>query len=38
MLKGLNEIEKMDKEDKGSILKVLDGLIKSVKLKDIAAL
>jgi len=38
MLKRLNEIEKMDNEDKGSILKVLDGFIKSVKLKNIAAL
>ena len=31
--KRLNEIEKMDNEDKGSILKVLDGFIKSVNLK-----
>ena len=38
MLKRLNEIEKMDNEDKGSILKVLDGFIKSVKLKNMAAL
>ena len=38
MLKRLNEIEKMYNEDKGSILKVLDGFIKSVKLKNIAAL
>ena len=38
MLKRLNEIEKMDNEDRGSILKVLDGFIKSVKLKNIAAL
>ena len=38
MLKRLNEIEKMDIEDRGSILKVLDGFIKSVKLKNIAAL
>lgn len=38
MLKRLTEIEKMDSEDKGSILKVLDGFIKSVKLKNIAAL
>ena len=38
MLKRLNEIEKMDNEDKRSILKVLDGFIKSVKLKNIAAL
>jgi len=38
MLKRLNEIEKMDNEDKTHILQVLDGLIKSVKLKNIAAL
>lgn len=38
MLKRLNEIEKMDNEDKSSILKVLDGFIKSVRLKNIAAL
>ena len=38
MLKRLSEIEKMDNEDKGSILKVLDGFIKSVKLKNIAVL
>jgi len=37
MLKRLNEIEKMNDDDKGSILKVLDGFIKSVKLKNIAA-
>ena len=38
MLKRLNEIEKMDKEDKNHILYAIDGLIKSVKLKNIAAL
>jgi transcriptional regulator with XRE-family HTH domain len=38
MLKRLNEIEKMDKEDKGHILYAIDGLIRSVKLKNIAAL
>jgi len=38
MLKRLNEIEKMDNEDKNHILYVLDGFIKSVKLKNIAAL
>jgi len=38
MLKRLNEIEKMDTEDKSHILHVLDGFIKSVKLKNIAAL
>jgi len=37
MLKRLNEIEKMDSEDKNHILHVLDGFIKSVKLKNIAA-
>jgi transcriptional regulator with XRE-family HTH domain len=38
MLKRLNEIEKMETEDKTHILHVLDGFIKSVKLKNIAAL
>ena len=38
MLKRLNEIEKMDKDDKSHILYTIDGLIKSVKLKNIAAL
>ncbi len=38
MLKRLNEIEKMEDSDKGHILSVLDGFIKSVKLKNIAAL
>lgn len=38
MLKRLNEIEKMDNEDKSHILHVLDGFIKSVKLKNIAAI
>lgn len=38
MLKRLNEIEKMDNEDKSHILHVLDGFIKSIKLKNIAAL
>jgi transcriptional regulator with XRE-family HTH domain len=38
MLKRLNEIEKMEKEDKNHILYAIDGLIKSVKLKNIAAL
>ncbi len=38
MLRRLNEIEKMDKEDKSHLLHVLDGFIKSVKLKNIAAL
>ncbi|TKG90700.1 XRE family transcriptional regulator [Puteibacter caeruleilacunae] len=33
MHKRLNEIEKMDSEDKGHILSVVDGLIKSIKLK-----
>ena len=37
MLKRLNEIEKMDKEDKNHILYAIDGLIRSVKLKNIAA-
>lgn len=38
MLKRLTEIEKMDNEDKSHILHVLDGFIKSVKLKNIAAI
>ncbi|WP_299556788.1 helix-turn-helix transcriptional regulator [Seonamhaeicola sp.] len=38
MLKRLSEIQKMDKEDKGHILSVIDGFIKSIKLKNIAAL
>ncbi len=38
MLKRLNEIEKMEPEEKNNILSVIDGFIKSVKLKNIAAL
>jgi ribosome-binding protein aMBF1 (putative translation factor) len=38
MLKRLNEIEKMENTEKSHILHVLDGFIKSVKLKNIAAL
>jgi hypothetical protein len=38
MLKRLNEIEKMEATDKGHILSVIDGFIKSIKLKNIAAL
>ena len=38
MLKRLNEIENMQEEDKNHILYTIDGLIKSVKLKNIAAL
>ena len=38
MLKRLNEIDKMEKEDKNHILYLIDSLIKSVKLKNIAAL
>jgi len=38
MLKRLNEIENMQEEDKNHILYAIDGLIKSVKLKNIAAL
>ena len=38
MLKRLNEIEKMDKEDKNHILFAIDTFIKIIKLKNIAAL
>ena len=37
MLKRLTEIEKMEETDKGHILSVIDGFIKSIKLKNIAA-
>lgn len=37
MLKRLNELDKMDNEDKTHIVKVIDAFIKSIKLKDIAA-
>ncbi|OQA97603.1 MAG: hypothetical protein BWY22_01247 [Bacteroidetes bacterium ADurb.Bin217] len=37
MLKRLNEIDKMEDTDKGHILSVIDGFIKSIKLKNIAA-
>lgn len=38
MLQRLSELEDMQTEDKSHILHVLDGFIKSVKLKNIAAL
>ncbi len=38
MLQRLNEIDKMEDQDRVHILHVLDGFIKSVKLKDIAAM
>jgi len=38
MLKRLNEIEKMENDDKKHILYTIDGLTRSVKLKNIAAL
>ena len=38
MLNRLSEIDQMDKENKSHILHVLDGFIKSVKIKNIAAL
>lgn len=38
MLKRLDEIEKMEEKDKGHILSVIDGFIKSIKIKNIAAL
>ena len=37
-LKRLNDMSKMEKEDKNHILYAIDGLIKSGKLKNIAAL
>ncbi len=38
MLKRLIEIQKMEDTDKGHILSVIDKFIKSIKLKNIAAL
>jgi transcriptional regulator with XRE-family HTH domain len=38
MLQRLSELNKMENEDKNHILHVLDGFIKSVKFKNIAAL
>ena len=38
MLQRLSELENMHSDDKSHILHVLDGFIKSVKLKNIAAL
>jgi len=38
MLQRLAELDKMDNTEKSHILHVLDGFIKSVKLKNIAAL
>jgi transcriptional regulator with XRE-family HTH domain len=38
MLQRLAELNKMDNTEQGHILHVLDGFIKSVKLKNIAAL
>jgi transcriptional regulator with XRE-family HTH domain len=38
MLNRLNELENMEAQDKSHILHVLDGFIKSVKFKNIAAL
>lgn len=38
MLQRLKELDKMQKEVKNHILHILDGFIKSVKLKNIAAL
>ncbi len=35
MLKRLNKIEKMEDTDKGHILSVIDGFIKSIKIKNI---
>ena len=38
MLQRLAELDRMDNTEKSHILHVLDGFIKSVKLKNIAAL
>lgn len=38
MLQRLSDLDKMEAKDKSHILHVLDGFIKSVKLKNIAAL
>lgn len=38
MLQRLSELDKMETTEKNHILHVLDGFIKSVKLKNIAAL
>ena len=38
MLQRLSDLDKMESNDKSHILHVLDGFIKSVKLKNIAAL
>jgi transcriptional regulator with XRE-family HTH domain len=38
MLKRLNDLDKMDNENKNHILHVIDAFIKSVKFKNIAAL
>ncbi|MBK9929613.1 MAG: hypothetical protein IPP04_07040 [Saprospiraceae bacterium] len=38
MLQRLNELENMAKDERSHILHVIDGFIKSVKLKNIAAL
>ena len=38
MLQSLAELDRMDNTEKSHILQVLDGFIKSVKLKNIAAL
>jgi hypothetical protein len=38
MLKHFNEIEKIEETDKGHILSVINGFVKSIKIKNIAAL
>lgn len=38
MLRRLNDIEKMDKEEKEHVLFTLDALIQKIKIKNIAAL
>ncbi len=37
VLKRLTEIEKMEEADKGHIISVIDGFIKSIKIKNIDA-
>lgn len=38
MLQRLSELDRMDKENKSHILHVIDGFIKAMRLRDIAAM